>query len=64
MKGIDMAVAVPKQHEHADISHSLGLLTGKVSSIAKLLYTLIGIGGAMLVAVVGGIVALVLRLGG
>ena len=56
--------AAPEQHEHADISYSLGLLTGKVSSIEKLFYTLVGIGGAILVAVIGGIIALVWRLGG
>ena len=55
--------AAPEQHEHAGISYSLGLLTGKVSSIEKLLYTLVGIGGAILVAVIGGIIALVWRLG-
>ena len=42
----------------------MNLLIGKVSSIEKLLYTLVGIGGAMLVAVIGGIVVLVWRLGG
>ena len=57
-------MAVVSEHEHADIAYSMGLLTGKVSSIEKLLYTLVGIGGAMLVAVIGGIVALVWRLGG
>ena len=55
--------AAPEQHERADISYSLGLLTGKVSSIEKLLYTLVGFGGAILVAVIGGIIALVWRLG-
>ena len=40
-----MAV-VPEQHERADISYSLGSLTGKVSSIEKLLYTRVDIGGA------------------
>lgn len=57
-------MAVVPEHERADIAYSMGLLTGKVSSIEKLLYTLVGIGGAMLVAVIGGIVALVWRLGG
>ncbi len=55
--------AVPEQHEHAHISYSLGSLMGKVSSIERLLYTLVGIGGAILVAVIGGIIALVWRLG-
>ena len=55
--------AIP-EHEHADISYLLGLLTGKVSSIEKLLYALVGIGGAILVALVGGIVALLWRIGG
>ena len=45
-------------------SYTLGLLTRKISSIENLLYALVGIGGAILVAVVGGIVELVWRLGG
>ena len=57
-------MAVVPEREHADISYLLGLLTGKVSSIEKVLYTLVGIGGAILVAVIGGIIALLWRLGG
>ena len=43
---------------------SVNLLIGKVSKIEKLIYALLGIGGGILVAVIGGIVALVWRLGG
>lgn len=57
-------MAAVSEHEHADTSYLLGLLTGKVSSIEKLLYALVGIGGAILIAVVSGIVALLWRLGG
>ena len=57
-------MAVVPEHEHADISYLLGILTGKVSSIEKLLYALVGIGGGILIALIGGIVALIWRLGG
>ena len=57
-------MAVVSEHDHADISYLLGILTGKVSSIEKLLYALVGIGGGILIALIGGIVALIWRLGG
>ena len=57
-------MAVVPEHDHADISYLLGILTGKVSSIEKLLYALVGIGGGILIALIGGIVALIWRLGG
>ena len=42
---------------------SINLLLEKAGKIEKLLYALVGIGGGILVALVGGIVALVWRLG-
>ena len=42
----------------------MNLLIEKAGKIEKLLYALVGIGGAILIAVVSGIVALLWRLGG
>lgn len=49
---------------YIDTLWSMNLLIGRVGGIEKLLYALVGIGGAIMVAVVGGIVALFWRLGG
>ena len=43
---------------------SMNLLIKRVSKIEKLLYALLGIGGGILIALIGGIVALIWRLGG